>query len=102
MRRLVNTLIQLIDYYPKDAILIAATNHSELIDIALMRRFQLKLNYEMPNEEQLNQYYNKILSSFPERFRDIERKYQISFAEVKDYIHTSMKKLIINELENKK
>lgn len=102
MRRLVNTLIQLIDYYPKDAILIAATNHPELIDVALMRRFQLKLNYQMPNEEQLSQYYNKLLSSFPERFRDIERRYQISFAEVKDYIHTSMKKLIINELENKK
>lgn len=100
MRRLVNTLIQLIDYFPKDALLIAATNHPELIDIALMRRFQLKLKYELPTNEQLDIYYKELLKSFPERFHNIERKYGISYAEAKDRIYTGLKKLIINELEN--
>lgn len=102
MRRLVNTLIQLMDYFPKNALLIAATNHPELIDIALMRRFQLKLKYEMPKKEQLDEYYDLLLDSFPERFRGMERKYDISYAEAKDYIYTLIKKLIISELENKK
>lgn len=100
MRRLVNTLIQLIDYFPKDALLIAATNHPELIDIALMRRFQLKLKYELPTKEQLDIYYKELLKSFPERFHNIERKYGISYAEAKDRIYTGLKKLIINELES--
>lgn len=101
MRRLVNTLIQLIDYFPKDALLIAATNHPELIDIALTRRFQHKLKYELPTNEKLDIYYKELLKSFPERFHNIERKYGISYAEAKDRIYTSLKKLIINELENK-
>lgn len=102
MRRLVNTLIQLIDYFPKNALLIAATNHPELIDVALMRRFQLKLKYEMPTREKLDTYYNALLKNFPERFRNVERKYEVSFAEARDYIYTMLKSLIIEELETKK
>lgn len=99
MRRLVNTLIQLVDYFPKDSLLIAATNHPELIDVALMRRFQLKLKYEMPTREQLDAYYEELLKTFPERFQKVERKYEISYAEAKDYLHTMMKRLILSELE---
>jgi SpoVK/Ycf46/Vps4 family AAA+-type ATPase len=51
MRRLVNTLIQLIDYYPENALLLCATNHPEIIDTALIRRFQLKINYKMPSND---------------------------------------------------
>lgn len=99
MRRLVNTLIQLMDYFPQDAILIAATNHPELIDMALMRRFQLKLKFDKPTQEQLDVYYDTLLSRFPERFREIERKYGYSYAEAKDYTYTAIKKHIIQELE---
>lgn len=51
MRRLVNTLIQLIDYYPENALLLCATNHAEIIDTALLRRFQLRVNFEMPSKK---------------------------------------------------
>lgn len=100
MRRLVNTIIQLFDYFPKEGVLICATNHIDFIDFALLRRFQLKLDYEMPSRERLDAYYDKILADFPEKFTNIDRKYDISYAEVKDYIHTQMKKAIIYSLEN--
>ena len=99
MRRLVNSLIQLIDYYPKNALLICATNHVELIDKALLRRFQLRINFEMPSQEILDQYYNSILSAFPEHLKSINRKYGISFAEAKDDALTQVKSLLITELE---
>lgn len=102
MRRLVNTLIQLIDYLPEDCILIAATNHPEIVDVALMRRFQLKLKYEIPTQEQLDNYYDNLLLSFPEKYRNIQRKYGISYAEAQDFVKTAMKKQIIEELESKK
>ncbi len=101
MRRLVNTLIQLIDYYPENALLMCATNHAEIIDTALIRRFQLKINYEMPSQEFLDQFYDSLLSKFPEDLRNIERKYGISFAEAKDYAFTVVKNAIIKELEAK-
>lgn len=99
MRRLVNTLIQLIDYFPEKSLLIAATNHLEIIDKALIRRFQCVVEYEMPGSKSLDEYYDKLLSPFPKKFQKIERKYDISFAEAKDYAFTLIKSSIIEELE---
>lgn len=99
MRRLVNTLLQLIDYYPENALLICATNHAEIIDTALLRRFQLKIDYRMPSKDFLDEYYDHLLSQFPEELRTIEKKYEISFAEAKDYTFTLVKKMLIQKLE---
>ncbi|NML23541.1 AAA family ATPase [Pseudoflavitalea sp. G-6-1-2] len=102
MRRLVNTLIQLIDYFPSYALLICATNFPEIIDVALMRRFQLRIGYEMPPTEILDGYYDKLLAAMPEQYQDIPRKYDISFAEARDYAFTLVKSLLIEELEQNK
>lgn len=99
MRRLVNTLIQLIDYYPENALLLCATNHPEIIDTAILRRFQLKINYEMPSAKFLDEYYDNLLSKFPKEMRNIPRKYNISFAEAKDYAFTIVKGNLIEKLE---
>lgn len=99
MRRIVNTLIQLIDYFPNDSLLICATNHFELLDTALLRRFQLKLKYELPRIEELDVYYNSLLVHFPENLKEIERKYSISYAEARDYVNTTMKARLIEEFE---
>lgn len=101
MRRLVNTLIQLIDYYPEDALLICATNHLEIIDSALIRRFQLRIGFDMPATEVLDDYYNQLLSRFPEHLRNIERQYNISFAEAKDLTFTLVKTKLIKALAEK-
>ncbi|KFF24896.1 AAA family ATPase [Chryseobacterium vrystaatense] len=100
MRRLVNTLIQLIDYYPENALLLCATNHAEIIDTALLRRFQLKINYELPTNEFLDTFYDDLLSKFPEDLRNVDRKYHISFAEAKDHTYTSVKSELIKKLES--
>ena len=101
MKRLVNTVIQLIDHLPNDTLLIAATNHSSIIDTALLRRFQLKLKFEAPNTSELDNYYNALLKSFPEEFRNIERSYAISYAEAKDIALRAVKNKVI-EIEEAK
>lgn len=101
MRRLVNTLIQLIDYYPENALLLCATNHPEIIDTAILRRFQLKINYEMPSKDFLDRFYDNLLSKFPEDLRNIDRKYEVSFAEAKDYAFTVVKGKLIERFEGK-
>jgi len=101
MRRLVNTLIQLIDYFPERAMLICATNHAEILDKALMRRFQLHVTYELPSQQVLDQYYDKILERFPVHLKNVLRKYGISYAEAKDYALTDVKSRLIKELEEK-
>lgn len=99
MKRLVNTIIQLIDQLPNDILLIAATNHSSVIDTALLRRFQLKLKFEAPNESDLDNYYEALLQQFPEEFRKVNRVYDISYAEAKDITFRAVKNKIIDKEE---
>ncbi|MDO7138900.1 MULTISPECIES: AAA family ATPase [Flavobacteriaceae] len=101
MKRLVNTVIQLIDQLPNDTLLIAATNHSSIIDTALLRRFQLKLKFEAPNNKELDKYYDSLLMQFPEEFRNVTRNYSISYAEAKDITFRAVKNKVI-EIEEAK
>ncbi|AIM37495.1 ATPase [Sphingobacterium sp. ML3W] len=99
MRRLVNTLIQLIDYLPQTTLLIAATNHAEIIDKALLRRFQLQISYNLPTHAELDKYYDKLSQQFPLEIKKFQRKYDISYAEAKDYAYTQVKASLIAKLE---
>lgn len=99
MRRMVNTLIQLIDYFPANSLLIAATNHLDIVDQALVRRFQIVLTYEQPTKDELDSFYEELLLQFPEQFRAIDRVYDISYAETKDHVFTAVKRSIIADIE---
>lgn len=63
MKRVVNTILQLFDYLPQSSIVIAATNQVDMIDAALMRRFDLNLKFEVPNLEQVKALINLTLKS---------------------------------------
>lgn len=51
LKRLVTVLIQQIDDWPSAGLLIAATNHAELLDPAIWRRFELTLEFPLPTTE---------------------------------------------------
>lgn len=61
MKRVVNTILQLFDYLPQRSIVIAATNHVDYVDNALLRRFDLKINLTAPNESQIKTLINNTL-----------------------------------------
>ncbi|MCP1995494.1 AAA family ATPase [Flavobacterium sp. HSC-61S13] len=96
MKRVVNAILQLIDGFPQKSILMAATNQIQMIDPALVRRFEMHLEYTSPSDEVLDQYYDKMLSKYPEEFRAVSRLYNVSFAEAKNQIFKSVKNNIIN------
>lgn len=95
MKRVVNALLQLIDNFPRNAILIAATNQIQMIDEALLRRFELKLEFISPSEQVLDGYYDTLLSKYPVKYQNVERKYGISFSEAKDFVFRQVKNNII-------
>jgi SpoVK/Ycf46/Vps4 family AAA+-type ATPase len=51
LKRLVTVLIQQIDDWPSTGLLIAATNHADLLDPAIWRRFELTLEFPLPTPE---------------------------------------------------
>ncbi|MCP5068462.1 MAG: ATP-binding protein [bacterium] len=55
LRRVVNAFLQMLDSYRGRSILIAATNHEQLLDVALLRRFDEVLTFGRPTVEQLRE-----------------------------------------------
>lgn len=50
LKRLVTVLLQQLDDWPSSGLLIAATNHSDLLDPAVWRRFEQPVDFELPEE----------------------------------------------------
>lgn len=50
LKRLVTVLLQQLDDWPSSGLLIAATNHSDLLDPAVWRRFEQPVDFALPEE----------------------------------------------------
>ena len=64
IKRVVTSLLMHVDELPSYAVVIAATNHSELLDRAVWRRFQLRLSLPAPSQTELIEYFDRFLTSF--------------------------------------
>jgi SpoVK/Ycf46/Vps4 family AAA+-type ATPase len=53
MRRVVNSLLQFIEDDRSDSLIIATTNHKQLLDSALFRRFDEILAFALPSRDEL-------------------------------------------------
>ncbi len=92
LKRLVTVMLQEVDEWPPSGLLLAATNHPELIDPALWRRFDLVIEFKLPEPIQIKeaviQFLGQDLPVFKrwldilalvfsgESFSDIERSIQ--------------------------
>lgn len=50
LKRVVNNFLQMLDNFKGDSILFAATNHQNILDTAIWRRFDAVIYYELPDE----------------------------------------------------
>ncbi|WP_205836413.1 AAA family ATPase [Iodobacter violaceini] len=61
LKRLVTVILQEVDEWPATGLLLAATNHAELIDPALWRRFDLVINFKTPEMQAVKQAIKRFL-----------------------------------------
>jgi SpoVK/Ycf46/Vps4 family AAA+-type ATPase len=66
IKRVVTTLLLQLDDLPSYCVLIGATNHPELLDRATWRRFELRLDLDRPNDDQMVEYFSRRLREFDE------------------------------------
>jgi len=90
LKRLVTVLLQQLDDWPSSGLLIAATNHEELLDPAVWRRFEEVVHFNIPGVDVAKVFFSSLLKSFMPKadvwsevlalslshqsFSDIERK----------------------------
>ena len=63
IKRVVTSLLMQIDALPSYTVVIAASNHSELLDRAVWRRFQFRLELPAPTPAQLGRYFKGFANS---------------------------------------
>jgi SpoVK/Ycf46/Vps4 family AAA+-type ATPase len=61
LKRLVTVLLQQLDDWPSTGFLIAATNHAELLDPAIWRRFEELVEFELPEREAARAFIRALL-----------------------------------------
>lgn len=59
IKRIVSSLLMQIDDLPSHVVVAAATNHPELLDRAVWRRFQVRVKLPAPNRDTLTEWFAK-------------------------------------------
>lgn len=98
LKRVVVSLLQNIDSLPKDTIIIAATNHEQLLDPAVWRRFELRVRLNPPGFATREQIFHNELSKFtPSKIhKAVEHSEGLSGAIISQICTAAKRKAILN------
>ncbi|MBI5605823.1 MAG: ATP-binding protein [Deltaproteobacteria bacterium] len=101
IRRILNSFLQLIEQDESDSILLAATNHPDILDFALYRRFDDIIKYDLPNRELTIKALQSKLVAFKKSEIDWEGLADIaaglSYADLSRACEEAIKDTIIND-----
>lgn len=100
IKRVVSSLLMQIDRLPSYVIVVAATNHPELLDRAVWRRFQVKLELNKPTKpmiiQWLSNFESQVKYSLQHPLSAIASKLVgLSFSEVEDFVLDIQRKYIL-------
>ena len=100
IQRVLNSFLQLIENDWSESLVVAATNHPELLDPALFRRFDDVIEYQLPDEKTSEQILKNSLSLFDTaslKWKDILGKINgLSQAEITKVAHEAAKIAVLD------
>lgn len=104
IRRVLNSFLQMMEQDLSHSLIIAATNHVEILDYALFRRFDDVLHYELPGEKQIAALLQLRLLHFSAKnvsWRRLTRyAVGLSYAEIARAADEALKEGLITGLES--
>ncbi|RJF84827.1 AAA family ATPase [Azospirillum cavernae] len=102
LKRLVTVLLQEIDDWPPTGLLIAATNHAGLLDPAVWRRFEIVVDFPMPDISGLQALLDALLTEHVEKSNHWVRAMSIvfhglSFSDVERRVNAARRAAALSE-----
>ncbi|OHX41423.1 MULTISPECIES: AAA family ATPase [Cytobacillus] len=105
LKRVVNSLLQNIDDFDNGSILVAATNHEQLLDPAVWRRFDKVIELPLPNDEERNQIIKEYTKNLGNNFIEDPKKLKsliistsgFSPSDIKLVINNAIRKVVLKE-----
>ncbi|WP_333622185.1 ATP-binding protein [Stenotrophomonas indicatrix] len=106
IRRVLNSFLQMIETDQSRSLIIAATNHVEILDYALFRRFDDVIEYRLPTAPQASKLIQSRLGKFapkPFPLKVLTTKTEgLSYAEIKRAVDESIKEAVMHDEERVK
>lgn len=102
LRRVVNSLLLMIDKYHGRGFLIAATNLEESLDAAIWRRFDDVILFDHPREKQIRQFIELKTRNFPLNFdlsKAVSKLDGLSYADIERICINAIKRSILKDLK---
>ena len=104
LKRSVNAVLQMMDGYRGESILIATTNYETLLDKAVWRRFDEVVLFEMPNLEQIKRLLALKLSGIRRNFEADDAQVAslfkgMSHADIERVLRRAVKEMILSGRE---
>jgi AAA+ superfamily predicted ATPase len=104
LKRSVNAVLQMMDSYRGESILIATTNYETLLDKAVWRRFDEVVRFEMPNLEQIKRLLALKLSGIRRNFEPEDGQVAslfkgMSHADIERVLRRAIKEMILSGRE---
>jgi SpoVK/Ycf46/Vps4 family AAA+-type ATPase len=104
LKRSVNAVLQMMDSYRGESILVATTNYETLLDKAVWRRFDEVVRFEMPNLEQIKRLLALKLSGIRRNFETDDAQVAslfkgMSHADIERVLRRAVKEMILSGRE---
>lgn len=101
LKRVVSAFLQMLDRFRGESVIIAATNHDRMLDVALWRRFDDVLTFPSPTLLQINQLIGNALMPFNDtresKIRSVATKLLgLSFADIERVCRNAIKAAILS------
>jgi AAA+ superfamily predicted ATPase len=101
IKRVLNSLLLEVDRLPSYVVLVAATNHPDLLDRAVWRRFQIRTNLPLPSRKQISQWFDLLSVRFPQfRVGMAKRSFSqlegASYSELKDLAQDVLRRCVLD------
>ena len=105
IKRVLNSLLLEVDRLPSYVILIAATNHPELLDRAVWRRFQIRTNLPLPDQSQIAKWFDLLSLRFPQfDVTKVKRSFSqlegASYSELQDLAQDVLRRCVLDGSNN--
>ncbi len=100
IKRVVSSLLLQVDALPSYVVVIAASNHSELLDRAVWRRFQLRLELPTPRQGQIEEWFRRFEARTGHELgfsaRSLAQSLKgLSFAEVEEFGLDVLRRIVL-------
>ena len=103
VRRILNSFLQMIEQDESHSLIVAATNHPEILDQALLRRFDDVLHYELPDQQGISSLLKSRLgykSAKGVSWKRLAKKsLGLSYAEIGRACDEALKDMILDQHE---